>query len=497
MNLNGPADWNTELPFVDVFRFSREWISQQAGKPWGHGPKLDLDERGWVRRLAPGCFAETCLCTIEGGHYPGGEYVVLYDGEGKLDFGGAAALVSAEPGRVTVSVDPSKGGFFLRVRQTNPSNHVRNLRVLMPGFEASYQSNPFHPVFLKRWQGIACLRFMDWMLTNGSRLKTWAGRPRLDDATWTAKGVPVEVMVDLANRLNADAWFCMPHQATDDYVRGFAAAVKQRLAPGLKAYIEYSNEVWNGSFEQNHYAADKARELHLGPPERPWEGAALYYGRRSSEIFRIWEEVFGGTNRLVRVVAWQAASGSYWTDGLLLAQGDVARHADALAIAPYITMCVPPTSTDPKALTAPQVAGWTVGQVLDHLESKALPECLGWVAEHRKVAAKHRLQLIAYEAGQHMVGVAGGEDNEAMTKLFLAANAHPRIAGIYRRYLGAWKDAGGGLLCYFASTGAWSKWGSWGILQHYDDDPARSPKFMAAMTWASEQGQTVNVPAAR
>jgi hypothetical protein len=96
-----------------------------------------------------------------------------------------------------------------------------------------------------------------------------------------------------------------------------------------------------------------------------------------------------------------------------------------------------------------------------------------------------------------MVGVAGGEDNEAMTKLFLAANAHPRIAGIYRRYLRAWNDAGGGLLCYFASTGAWSKWGSWGILQHYDDDPARSPKFMAAMTWASEQGQTVNVPAAR
>ena len=28
INLAGPEDWNTELPFVDVFHLSREWISQ-------------------------------------------------------------------------------------------------------------------------------------------------------------------------------------------------------------------------------------------------------------------------------------------------------------------------------------------------------------------------------------------------------------------------------------------------------------------------------------
>ena len=31
MNLSGPADWNTELPFVDVFRLSRRWVSQKEG----------------------------------------------------------------------------------------------------------------------------------------------------------------------------------------------------------------------------------------------------------------------------------------------------------------------------------------------------------------------------------------------------------------------------------------------------------------------------------
>ena len=34
---------------------------------------------------------------------------------------------------------------------------------------------------------------------------------------------------------------------------------------------------------------------------------------------------------------------------------------------------------------------------------------------------------MAYEGGQHMVGVIGGENNEAMTRLFQEANRHPRM----------------------------------------------------------------------
>ena len=73
MNLSGIVDWNTEHPFADVFRLSRWWISQKTGEPWGKGPELDLDEHGWVKRLAPNCFAETPILT--GGHAPAGEYV--------------------------------------------------------------------------------------------------------------------------------------------------------------------------------------------------------------------------------------------------------------------------------------------------------------------------------------------------------------------------------------------------------------------------------------
>jgi hypothetical protein len=489
MNLNGPADYNTELPFVDVFRFSRLWISQKKGDRWGNGPALALDEHGWVRKLDADCWAETLLCTIQGGHYPSGEYTVLYEGSGKLDVWGAATVVSREPGRMTIRVDATKGGIFLRLLETDPANYVRNLRVIMPGFEANCREEPFHPTFLRRWHGVACLRFMDWMHTNGSKVARWSERPKPEDATFSGQGVALEVMIDLCNRLDADPWFCMPHLADDEYVRNFARMVKEKLNPNRKVYVEYSNEVLNGIFEQHRYAERRAKELGLGPAARPWEGACMFYARRSVEIFKIWQEVFGGTDRLVRVLAWQAGSGPYWTDGMLLSQPGISMNVDALAIAPYLTFCVPEQSSDPKRPNAATVSKWTVEEALDHMETKALPESVAWIRTQKKVAEKYGLKLVAYEGGQHMVGVLGGENNEAMTRLFQAANRHPRMGEIYRKYFDAWTAEGGDLFCYFSSTGSWSKWGSWGILEWFDEGPANSPKFMATLSWAKQCGQ--------
>ncbi|HSV75141.1 MAG TPA: hypothetical protein VLH79_15390 [Chthonomonadales bacterium] len=483
MNLSGPADWNTELPFVDVFRFSRAWISQRDGSAWGQGPGLDLDERGWVRRLEPGCFAETPLCTIEGGRYPAGDYTVLYRGTGRLEAWGAATVKASSPGRLILSVDPSRGGFFLRLRETDPADPVRDIRCIMPGFEGTYREQPFHPAFLKRWSGIACLRFMDWMMTNGSRQSTWAERPRPDDATWTAKGVPIEVMVDLCNRLGADAWFCMPHLGDDDYVRQCARAVRRLLRPHLRVWVEYSNEVWNGIFEQSRWAGQEG--VRLGLADKPWEAAWRYTALRSVRIFRIWEEEFGGREHLVRVLPSQAAN-PYIAEQVLGFR-DAYRSADALAIAPYVSLNVAPDGQPGVA----EVAGWSVDQVMDHMERVALPEAAGWITGNKKVADRFGLRLVAYEGGQHMVGVGGGENNETLTKLLHAANAHPRMGDLYRRHLSDWVRAGGGLFCHFSSVGAWTKWGSWGLLQHYDDPPESSPKFVATMEWARSLSQRV------
>ena len=487
INLAGPADWNTELPFVDVFRLSRAWISQREGAGWGQGPALELDEHGWIRRLEPGCFAETPLCTIEGGHYPSGEWTVLWDGKGTVELS-KGEVVRRETGRLTVRLEAKGGGFFLRVRATDPADPVRHLRVLMPGFSAeAVAANPWHPAFLARWRGVACVRFMDFQETNNSEQRRWSDRPTPQDATFTRRGVPVELLCDLANRLSANAWFCLPHEADDDYVRKFARTVKAKLGPERKIYVEYSNEVWNGQFRQSRHAGEMGRKLGLA--EKDWEAAWRYTAQRSMEIFRLWEEVFGGRERLVRVLPTQA--GNSHVARQIAGWKDAGRNADVLAIAPYISMNIPQSG---EGLTAAEVAGWSVDRFLDHVETNALPECIRWMAEHRKVADEFGLRLVCYEAGQHFVGVAGGENHDGLTRLLHAANAHPRMAGIYRNYYAAWEAQGGDLLCHFSSVGQWSKWGSWGLLQFADEDPKASPKFVATMEWAKKLGQPVTVP---
>jgi hypothetical protein len=472
INLSGPADWNTEQPFVDVFRLARAWISQEQGKGWGRGPALELDARGWVKSLAPGCSAETLMCTIEGGHYPAGRYVCLYEGEGAIEFSNAGRVVSRAPGRIVCEVAPERGAIFLRLAATNPENPVRAIRVLMPGFEERYRREPFHPDLLARWKHMRVLRFMDWMQTNGSTIAEWTDRPVPEDATWTVKGIPLEVMIDLANRLGADAWFCMPHRATDSYVRAFAAQVKRELAPERKVYIEYSNEIWNAGFEQTRYAGEMGRKL--GFHEKDWEAGWRYGAYRSVEIFKIWEEAFGGRERLVRVMASQAAN-AYVSD-VKLAFRDAYKNCDALGIAPYVSLNVSATSV-PNAAT---VAAWSPAQVLDHMEGTSLPQAIEWIRASKKTADRYGVALIAYEAGQHAVGVGGGENVEALTRVLTAANRHDRMGALYTRYLDAWRDEGGGLCAVFASVGAWSKWGSWGLLEHCDDD---TPKFRAVAEW--------------
>jgi hypothetical protein len=80
--------------------------------------------------------------------------------------------------------------------------------------------------------------------------------------------------------------------------------------------------------------------------------------------------------------------------------------------------------------------------------------------------------------------VGGGENNEDLTKLFIAANHHPRMGGIYTRYLDAWRRLGGDLVSIFSSVAGSSKWGSWGLLEGADENT--SPKFDAVVGWNRE-----------
>jgi hypothetical protein len=486
INLSEPRDGNTERPFVDVFRLSRKWISQR-GAQWGKGPPLELDEQGWVTSLEPGCRADTVLCAVfnkrnaRKGHYPSGRYTILYDGRGRMNVRPQSTVVSQRPGRVVIDVDSSQGNFFLQILETDPDDYIRNIRVVMPGFEETYRENPWHPGFLARWKGFACIRFMDFMHTNGSEIETWEDRPQMDDSNWSKHGVPLEMMCDLVNRVGCDAWFCMPHKADDNYVRQFARQAKALLDPERKVYIEYSNEVWNSNFSQYKFAAAQGQKL--GFADKPWQAAWRYTAYRSKQIFKIWEEEFGDRRRLVRVLPSQAAVPA--VSKQVLSFEDAYRGADALAIAPYFSMNVRKNDAD-------GVVARGLDALLDEVESRSLPKAIGAMRAQKAVADSYGVKLIAYESGQHLVGILGAENNEELTDLLLEANRHPRMGEFYRRYYDAWDSSGGDLMCAFNSVAEWSKWGSWGLLEFADQSPASSPKFQATLEWAARHGQPVN-----
>jgi len=476
MNLGGVVDYASDITFVDLIKSARTWISQEKGQPWGKGPAIELDQYGWVKSLQPNQFVETVVYTNFGQHYPAGKYTCLYDGDGDVDVTGDAKVVERTPGKLIVEIKPNHGSTFLRITRTNSDNYVRNIRLVHPGHEQTYEQQPFHPDFLKRWPGFAAYRFMDWQRTNGSPLVKWSDRTTPKTATQAvAGGVALEYLIQLANVNQTPPWFCMPHQADDDFVRQFATMVKRDLKSNLKIYIEYSNECWNGSFQQAKYCQTQGQTLKLG--NSPFEAQLHYYAQRSVEIFKIWEDVFGGRERLVRVLATQSANP--WTGTTVMDWKDAYKSADAIAIAPYFGH----EFGNPK----------NVEQTLKLSPEQLVEACRSSLAKRNEAtkkyaaeAQKRNLQLVAYEGGQHLVGIQGAENNEALTKLFHETNRHPKMKDLYLEDMRAWREAGGGLFCVFSSMGGYSKWGSWGVLENTAQNPADVPKYQAIQEFIRE-----------
>ncbi len=486
INLDGISDWNSEQPFVDFFAMSRDWISQ-SGSGWGTGPQLNLDEHGWIKELPDGIRATRIICSLDKGQYPGGVYALLYDGEGEFKVSvPAAQIVKREPGRLELLVNPKEGMFAIDLVRTNPENYVRNIRVISPGFEVSYKENPWHPEFLKRWAGVACIRFMDFMTTNNSKQVNWNDRPKVGDAGFSTKGVPLELLVDLANRLSADAWFCIPHQADDDYIFQFAQYVKTNLKTNLRAWVEYSNETWNGMFQQWHYASQRGQQLKLA--DKPWEAAWLYTAYRSIEIFKVFDSVYAGQAGLVKVLPSHAANP--YASEQIVRFNEAAKFADVLAIAPYVSFNVMPQSGE---INEKVVQNWSLDKLFNYLNRVSLPESAKWIQDNKKVADQYGLMLVAYEGGQHLVGVGGAENNNQLNKLFFEANADKRMGEVYAKNLMDWQNAGGDLFCTFNSMNEWSKWGSWGLLRNRFENSKDSPKFSSVIQWAKSRGQKMSL----
>ncbi|WP_144079691.1 hypothetical protein [Rubellimicrobium thermophilum] len=238
-----------------------------------------LSPEGWPRALPPGTdFLETFVMTDlpAGATALAGTYVLRWEGTARIDVGGRARDIRPL-GRnaLRFAFAPGEGGVSIAVSGLDPADPLRAMTLVREDQEGLFAAGEiFDPDFLDRVGRFRALRFMDWMATNGSAQQHWADRPRLSDFTWAWRGVPVEVMVELANRVGADPWFTLPHGVDDDYVTRFAQLVHDRLDPRLRVHAEWSNEVWNWIFPQAAWARDRAI-ARWGEGPRPMPGCNM------------------------------------------------------------------------------------------------------------------------------------------------------------------------------------------------------------------------------
>jgi hypothetical protein len=477
MNLDAIRDWSEQWAFVDGFKHARAWIPQEVdGWVWDTEAELDLDPQGWVASLAPGQAAATLLFVALDGHYPSGEYVVLFDGVGSLEFDWDAVVLTEEPGRMTLDVNPSDAGIYIKLVETDAGDPLRNIRVIMPGFEESYLESPFHPTFVEGLSPFSVIRFMGWQNTNDDPAGDWDTRPTPDHMSQAlGEGVAVEYMVELANTLHASPWFCMPHRMSNASVNDFAAYVRDNLDADLNVYVEYSNEVWNSSFVQATYAKEKG--LDLGLADNEFQAQLRYSSQRSVEIFELWMSAWAGSDRVKTVLASQSAN--TWTGAEIMEWQGAYEHADALAIAPYFGGHLGAEET------ATEIGALTVDELFERLESD-MPAIIEQIEFNADNAWINGLELIAYEGGQHLVGVGAATDDEALNALFASSNRDARMGEAYTAYLDAWRHRGGHLFTAFSYVGNWSQWGYWGSLEYQDQPVVEAPKYAALLQWIED-----------
>lgn len=486
----------SSIQFLNLFKSA---IPFEETVPWGSSKEVEYDENGWPTNLNGGKAGTKFLNRLPEGTIEDGFYTVLYDGEGEIFYGNDARLIVHRPGKDVIEIKAGKDKILnasLFIKKTTADNYIKNIRILPEGgickgaphlrvtsaefcaksqylsFEEHNDEILFNPDYLNFMKDFQVVRFMNMSGMTRNPVENWEERNKPEKATWGgraglySRGAPVEVMVALANTIKAHAWFSMPYQASDDYIKKFGEYVKLHLDPNLKAYIEYSNEVWNPIFIHHDYAINKGLEAKLDEKKSP--AGYKWYSRRSVEVFKIWEDVFGGNGQLVRVMGSWASNQNMSSQ--VLAFEDAYKHTDAIAIGPYV-------SSHPKELRKAETVDDVFESMMDKSSKWGMKTIISYIKKQQKVASSFGVDLIAYEGGQHLVDWNTRKVDEHPNPLLYAANRDPRMGILYDELMREWRRAGGKLFVAFSAPRIYSWYGSWGVKEHIRQPRSEAPKY--------------------
>lgn len=465
-NLGPVGPDSRDWVFVDIFKMASPWIVE-ADKTTHTNRVLEQDPEGWVQALVPGQSAVTRLPT-----FGGGRFVVLYKGRGLLKVRGGT-IIDERPGRLTYEAGAHRT-VSLVLENTNPEDHVREIHVVPADFEATYEDQIFHPLFLQRLSRFSVLRFTDWARTEEAASPTWDGR--VSPAWYTqggAGGVAFEYMVMLANEMGTDLWISIPHRANDRLVDQLAAFLADRLDPDLKVYLEYGTAFDRPSSEPSRYARQQGQ--FMGLDSDPRMARLKYQVRRSLSTFASFATGFD-VARTQRVLSGPLDDPERLR--LMLSYKNAAKRVDLLAVAPYVGAQVD-TKSRAEALTSMSAADF-----IDALEFTSLPRVMSQVRGAQRVAAEFGVGLCAYSGGQNLVVKSGLPGVAKLNKLFDSVSRDRRGAAIYSALLNGWAKSGGELFVHAPLISGHTPTDRTGALEFQDHGPKDSPRYGALMAFA-------------
>jgi Ca2+-binding RTX toxin-like protein len=499
LNLGGqPSAYSDTFSALNLFKGADAWITFDAqGNEVRNA--VAVDSQGWMTDIPVinGQPATVVVNVFYTQIVPSGSYIVEWTGEGNLTTYTDYEVIGPNKIRVNYTADYSKGdnGLSLVINSTDPNNtgnYIRDIKVYQEKYSdlVAYGEN-FDPEWFQAVDDFRVLRTHDWQGTNFSTVTDWTTNVEsADQAFWIrpGRGMPYELLVEMANETRSDLWINIPHLATDDYMKKAAEYVKANLDPDLRVFVEYTNEYWTTIFDQHPYLIQQGAEKFGDVPF----ANAQAYGARASEMTKIFKDVFGADGaRLYPTVTLN--HNAFNTEEALImlttpaytAQGGKSpleagiRH---LATDGYLYW----GGTDPA--TAALIDSWLddpdkgYGAARDYLIAQLNNDLAPAWVKGKALADLNTLSFGVYEGGALLLN---GRYNDPGPARFTQFNKDVQLSAemrqVYEATLAAWQRSGSGPFAWYSDTGRAGPEGDYGLWNAPDFKPElRTEAIIAA-----------------
>lgn len=474
MNLDYVNYYDRQRMFKNLFRDASDWITYNVNSPtpwspWNTGryAEIPMDSNGYPLQVpfSTSIGMQGVRASLSAnGHMASGTYTLWYDGQGVVELNGVV-VNQQQNGRIDFTVPVGAGNIWLNISFSQAGDPIRNIRILRPGDENTWHSDPFYSGFTNKIRPFSTIRFMEALATNLNEFQPSEWNERSDPAYYTQggyRGISYETIIDLCNRMQCNAWINIPHRASDDYIQRMANLFRERLDPTLTIYLEYSNEVWNWMFPQANFVSNTGPQ-HIAYPRR--------YAERCRHAFEIWSQVFGAeSGRLKRVLNTQYGN-SFYTEQILahLPQDSY----DYLSPSWYFGYSGSACAQNFSAATTPE-------DIIECTRQTFLASFPALRQEYRN-AGLYGKKVVHYEGGQHMADI--GQITPYLPALW-NAQLHPNMYALYNEVIDSLRRLKPDLSCAYNLVRInETQFGSFGHLTDIDETPtlATAPKWMALM----------------